>query len=178
MRSFANPMTSERGSVLVAWGRSERSPSVQWSLRNLEKISSGITYEGTFFRVIKSNHLDNAWSVGAENIGKSHRYSDIGRGAVYTSTSKEALMGEVRQYQIVSNEVKIDKILDLTNSKTRTNLGIKLEQITSDDYFLTQALGDFARTRYQGALVPSARELSISNLVIFGDLKLKFLCRR
>jgi len=36
---------------------------------------------------------------------------------------------------------------------------------------MTQALGDFASTRYNGILAPSARLEGASNLLLFKDIK-------
>ncbi|MFY7695923.1 MAG: RES family NAD+ phosphorylase [Cyanobium sp.] len=40
-----------------------------------------------------------------------------------------------------------------------------------DDYFLTHSIGDSARSRYDGMLVPSARESGTSHLVLFENLE-------
>ena len=37
--------------------------------------------------------------------------------------------------------------------------------ITGDSYFIPQALGDFSRGRYNGLLVPSARQPGTSHLI-------------
>ena len=92
---------------------------------------------------------------------------------MYAGTSKEAVLGELAHYGVdankvawVSKNVKVNNVLDLTNPAVRKQLGISLEQITSNDYLYTQALGDFARGRYSGLLVPSARQAGTSHLVI------------
>ena len=140
----------------------------------VEKIPVGITYNGTVFRSVNPNYIDSAWTIGAHNIEASYRYSSIGRGALYTSTSEAAMLAEMKHYgidmatrSVINKEVSISNILDLTNPTVRDQLGIKLGQITSDDYFLTHALGDFARSRYNGILAPSAREAGTSNLILF-----------
>ena len=122
------------------------------------------------------NTLSVAHLITARNIAADHRYSAIGRGAIYASTSQSVVAAEMQYYglalatrSIVSAEVSIGDILDLTDPLVRDQLGITLEQITGNDYALTQALGDFARTRYNGILVPSARLRGGVNLVLFGD---------
>lgn len=72
---------------------------------------------------------------------------------------------------VVSKPVSVGNILDLTNPAVRSQLGISLEQITGNDYFYTQAIGDFARTRYNGILAPSARQAGTSNLILFQEVK-------
>jgi RES domain-containing protein len=54
-----------------------------------------------------------------------------------------------------------------TDSKVRSQLGIDLKDLTGNDYTTTHAIGDFARTRYSGMLVPSAREPGLVNLILF-----------
>ena len=137
-------------------------------------IPAGIKYEGTIFRAVPSKYADGAFDIHAGNIAANHRYSSPGRGALYVGTSQSAVLGELRYYGVdpssvswASRNIELDNVLDLTSEATRRQLGISLEQITGNDYFLTQALGDFARTRYSGLLVPSARQLGASNLVIF-----------
>jgi RES domain-containing protein len=151
-----------------------RSSSIVKSEAPKSGLPKGITYEGTVYRAVKPKYAKGAWNIHAENIGAPHRYSDVGRGALYSGTSKEAVLGELKHYGVdprdfalVSKKVKVGNILDLTNAKVRKQLGISLEDLKGDNYFLTQAIGDFARTRYSGILVPSAREDGASNLVLF-----------
>ncbi len=72
---------------------------------------------------------------------------------------------------VVCQSVSVPNVLDLTNPVVRSQLGITLEQITGDDNFLTQSLGDFARGRYSGILALSARQAGTSNLILFQELK-------
>jgi RES domain-containing protein len=141
-------------------------------------IPEGITYDGTVFRAVNPKYTDSAWDITASNIASNHRYSGIGRGALYTSTSESAMLAEMQRYGIdmsmravVSQPVSVGNILDLTNPAVRSQLGISLEQITGNDYFYTQAIGDFSRTRYSGILAPSARQAGTSNLILFQELK-------
>jgi RES domain len=55
----------------------------------------------------------------------------------------------------------------LTNPLVRQQLGISLESLTDNSYLLTHSIGDIARGRYDGLLVPSARQPGATNLVIF-----------
>jgi RES domain-containing protein len=70
---------------------------------------------------------------------------------------------------IIGTRIRAENILDLTNPDVRSQLGVRLEDLISDDYTMTHAIGDFARTRYRGLLAPSARAYGTSNLVLFGD---------
>jgi RES domain-containing protein len=137
-------------------------------------LPEGITYNGTVYRAVNPKYVDSAWDIHAGNISASHRYSDVGRGALYSGTSEETVLGELKHYGVnpadvawVSREVKVENILDLTNPSVRQQLGISLDQLTSDNYFMTHALGDFSRTRYSGMVVPSARAEGASHLVTF-----------
>lgn len=125
---------------------------------------------------VRSQFAPTTWDIVGANVAAPHRYSGVGRGAVYGSTSPEALLGEMRHYGmraadrvIVGTHVRVGNILDLTSPHVRKQLGVRLEDLTSDDYVMTNAIGDFARTRYRGLLVPSARERGTTNLVLFGD---------
>jgi RES domain-containing protein len=83
------------------------------------------------------------------------------------------VFGELEHYGIdlkkvawVSKSIKIDNVLDLTNPVVRKQLGVSLESLTSDSYFVTHALGDFARAQgYNGILFPSARAPGTVNFV-------------
>ena len=140
-------------------------------------IPAGITYEGTVFRSVNPNYASSSWNVTAQNIASDHRYSSVGRGAVYASTSESALLAEMQHYgidmatrSVLKRQVSVGNILDLTSPAVRQQLGVLLEQINGDSYFTTHALGDFARGRYNGILAPSARKAGTSNLILFGGL--------
>ncbi|MBL8024165.1 MAG: RES family NAD+ phosphorylase [Elusimicrobia bacterium] len=140
-------------------------------------LPKGVVFEGTIYRAVKPKYAGDAWKVSAENFGARHRYSDVGQGALYSGTSKEAVLGELKHYQvnpasraIVSKALKVENILDLTNPGTRKTLGVSLKDIAMDEYLIPQALGDFSRGRYNGILVPSAREPGASHLILFEGL--------
>ena len=137
-------------------------------------LPAGVAYEGTVYRAVSANHSATAWDVTAGNVAANHRYSGPGQGALYVGTSREAVLAELSHYGVdptavawVSKEVKLGNVLDLTNPTVRQQLGISLESITGDSYQLTQSIGDIARQRYDGILVPSARQAGATNLVIF-----------
>jgi RES domain-containing protein len=137
-------------------------------------IPKGITFEGTIYRAVNPKYEDSAWKIHAGNLGANHRYSSVGRGALYSGTSEKAVLGELKYYNIdpgsvswVSKKVKVRNILDLSNPAVRKQLGITKSQITGNSYNLTQAIGDFARGRYSGLLVPSARAKRTFHLILF-----------
>jgi len=136
-------------------------------------LPQGIRFEGEIFRAVNPKYADGAWDINRFNIGANHRYSGPGRGALYSGTSRDAVLGELRHYGVdpdaaawLSREVSVDNILDLTNPSVRRQLGIDLSDITGDSYFIPQALGDFSRGRYNGLLVPSARQPGTSHLIL------------
>ena len=136
----------------------------------------GVRFRGRVFRVVNRKYLDTAWEIRAGNIASFHRYSDIGRGALYTSTSREGVLGELVHYHInpksvviEARDVDIFNVLDLTNAEVSNKLGINLRDLVSEDYTFTQAIGDFARTRYRGLLAPSARKEGAASLILFEE---------
>ena len=159
--------------LFKGWKQSRAELAAASKAGNPSGLPKGVLYDGAVHRAVPAKYADGAWDIHAGNIGASHRYSGPGRGALYTGASREAVLAELRHYGVdpdsvawVSRNVSIDNVLDLTNANVRTQLGISLEQLTSNDYFITQALGDFARGRYSALLVPSARLPGASNLVI------------
>ncbi len=138
------------------------------------RFPDGIVYAGTAFRAVSTNHSTTAWDIHADNVAANHRYSRPGKGALYAGTSQEAILAELNHYGIdptavawVSKEVKLGNVLDLTNESIRQQYGVSLEDLTGDSYRMTQAIGDFACQRYDGLLVPSAREPGATIVVIF-----------
>lgn len=180
-RSVGGGMVSQRGSIDPASAGANKG------------LPQGITYEGSVYRAVNPAYADGAWRINSYNIADNHRYSSPGRGALYTSTSPEGVLGELRHYGIdpskrvmLEREVRVDNVLDLTNPGVQRQLGVDPNDLIrasqsplelrrsietpANDYFMTHALGDFARTRYNGLLVPSAREAGTSHLVLFDHL--------
>lgn len=127
-------------------------------------------------------------------ISANHRYSSPGRGALYSGTSPETVLGELKHYNanidnvvFLERQVSVDNVLDLTSPSVRNQLGVDLNDLTrgsqdsfdlyrtigntNNDYFITHSLGDLAQPRYNGILVPSARESETSHLILFESLK-------
>lgn len=137
-------------------------------------LPAGVNYSGTVSRAVNPKYASSAWDVTAQNIASNHRYTSVGRGGLYTSTSQDAMLAEMRHYgidmssrSVLSRQVNVGNILDLTNPAVRRQLGVSLEQISGDSYHWTHALGDFAQGRYNGILAPSARQAGTSNLILF-----------
>jgi RES domain-containing protein len=137
-------------------------------------LPEGKQFAGTLFRGVNPNYADKAWEVTARNIAADHRYSGEGRGALYASTSWGTMAAELNHYKVNASDVAVmmrqtavENILDLTDPAVRTQLGVSLDQLTGENYFMTQAIGDFARGRYNGILAPSARDTAGANLVLF-----------
>lgn len=135
---------------------------------------SGISYKGTVFRGVLADRTKMAWDIHAGNVAANHRYSRPGQGALYAGTSREAALAELIHYGLdltavawVSKEFKFENVLDLTSPTIRQRIGVSLESLTGDSYQITQWIGDIARLRYDGLLVPSARQAGATNLVIF-----------
>ena len=137
-------------------------------------IPKGITYEGTVHRAVNPKYADNAFNFHApSNLAANHRYSGVGRGGIYSGTSREAVLGELRHYNLnpdkvawVARDVRVSNVLDLTSPAIRKQLGVSLGDITGDSYLYTQALGDLARSRgYNGIMFPAARARGTTNFL-------------
>jgi filamentous hemagglutinin len=99
-------------------------------------LPKGIAYTGSVHRAVSSQHVGGAWDIHAGNIAANHRYSGPGRGALYTGTSTEAVLGELKHYGIdpskvawVSQNVSMSNVLDLTSATVRKQLGVSLKQL-------------------------------------------------
>jgi len=139
------------------------------------KVPVGIRYEGQVYRFVDPENVSAGWDIHAGNIAASHRYSDVGRGGLYAATSLEGMTGEMTHYgrtlrnaTTLGTRISVENVLNLTDPAVRNQLGVTLGQLTGSDYTMTHALGDFARTRYNGILVPSATAPGQTNLVLFG----------
>lgn len=138
----------------------------------------GITYEGTLHRYENPSRTGTTWQAHEWNQAANHRYTGPGRGGVYGGTSRETALAEINHYNAaagripVSRNVSVDKVLDLTNPSVRRQLGVSLDDLTSNDYTTTQRIGDWARQQgYNGILAPSARNSGGTNLVVFDGFK-------
>jgi RHS repeat-associated protein len=172
--------------VAVGWVLGRALSLIRGSITRFFKRPSGLPegkiFSGIVYRGVRPQHVDDAWSIHAANIATEFRYSGSGRGGIYAGTSYRTAYEEVAAWgnpstrRFVQKRVAVENILDLTDPAVRQQLGVTLEDLTQKtgdqtaDYFLTNSIGDFARTRYDGMLVPSARNPGGSNLVMFSDL--------
>lgn len=135
---------------------------------------TAISVDREIFRLSPRDKIATAWDAHDGNIDSDHRYSEKGIGAVYGADSIETAGAETRHYGAVGNKlptsknVKMDKILDLTNENVRAEMGITVDHIARDDYAFTQEIAQQAKKLgYNGIKAPSARNPSGWNIVIF-----------
>ena len=67
-------------------------------------------------------------------------------------------------------KVRVARVFDLTDPSTREKLGIRLEDLVSGEWGITQDLGRAARRAGFNALIVPSAAGSHRNLVIFKDL--------
>jgi len=131
------------------------------------------------YRYEYPSKVSTTWDTHSGNINADHRYTKPGIGGVYGANSPKTAIAEVthgvkndpnllKGRIVVSKRFQLKNVLDLTDSKVRTQLGIELKDITNNNYKITHQLGDFAKTNgYDGILAPSARNSKGSNLITF-----------
>lgn len=145
--------------------------------------ASSISYEGGVYRYTLPEYASGAWNIYRSNIAADHRYSQSVVGAVYAGTSASTAAKEVSSYQalerriLVTGNVVVDGVLDLTNPAARQALGITVEDITisthgGSAYNTTQRLSTWARDQgYKAILAPSAQNSGgAPNLISFKPL--------
>ncbi|KVS67639.1 hypothetical protein WK41_21860 [Burkholderia cepacia] len=127
------------------------------------------------YRYERPDRIGTTWTTHPGNIASTHRYTKEGVGGVYGADSQATALAEVNHYKVdlstrelVTKDVTLNNVLDLTDPKVREQLGVKLEDITGDIYTKTHELGDMAiREGYDGILAPSARNPDGANLISF-----------
>ncbi|MGI0505443.1 RES family NAD+ phosphorylase [Burkholderia cepacia] len=127
------------------------------------------------YRYERPDRIGTTWTTRPGNIASGHRYTKEGVGGVYGADSQATALAEVNHYKVdlstrelVTKDVTLNNVLDLTDPKVRDQLGVKLEDITGDSYTKTHELGDMAiREGYDGILAPSARNPDGANLISF-----------
>jgi filamentous hemagglutinin len=149
---------------------------------------SAITYEGRVYRFSDPKYADKTWEINPNNVNSNYRYSEPGVGSVYSGTSVQTSAAEVSSYvkpgspfspkTLVSGDVRIDGVLDLTDPAALQALGVTREQIimsshgTNGAYTQTQWIAKWAREQgYNGILAPSAQSKSGTNLITFDNTK-------
>jgi len=133
--------------------------------------------EGVWHRFVAEPYKDDADSdQGAlEHGGRYNPRREF--GALYLSESPAACRAEMQRrpgvrlrYWDACIRVRVAKALDLTDPAVRNTLGIRHEDLVSDDWDLTQDVGRAARRAgFDALIVPSAAGTH-HNLVVFTDL--------
>ncbi|MEN4890116.1 RES family NAD+ phosphorylase [Erwinia billingiae] len=130
----------------------------------------------TVYRFEEPDRMSTTWTTHKWNIKASHRYTDEGLGGVYGANSRKTALSEVTHWDVdlsnrvlISKNVQLNNVLDLTRSGVRDKLGVSLSDITGNDYSITHQIGSWAKEQgYDGILAPSARNSTGSNLISFG----------
>lgn len=151
---------------------------------NFEKIRY-TKVEGYFFRAISKKLFKGLRKKEKENRllsmegslqygGRYNLKSDF--GILYTSESEQVCIAERKRaglspksQMIGKLKVSIEKVLDLTSHETRQLLGLSEEDLTQDDYTLTQEIGSSARQAGYEAIMVSSATRNGRNLAIFVD---------
>jgi len=144
---------------------------------------SGVLYSGSIYRYTLPEYASGTWEIYPGNIDANYRYSPPGVGAVYAGTTPETAASEVASYNsaldgkvLVSNDVVINNVLDLTNPAAQKALGVTADDLTNgahggSSYTITQQLSAWARDQgYQAILAPSAQSPGGTNLISFESL--------
>ena len=77
-------------------------------------------------------------------------------------------------------ETMLTNMLDLSNSNVRSRMGVKLEDLLSDNYRInignatTHQMGEFAKVNgFNGIIAPSARADGGLNIILFDATKIR-----
>src|SRR3989304_7567149 len=146
---------------------------------NLTALSSLTTasFESSVYRVVVERLKDKVISTEGNRFFPG-RYHLSGEGGIlYTSLTKEIALKEIERHatrsmlqgKLVMTEinVRLDKVLDLTQASTLKILGLSKNDLISSDYSITQAISMIAREAgLRGLIVPSTTSGG-TNLIIF-----------
>ena len=158
------------------------------------KKPKGVTYEGPLYRnvgTMPDGSPVDPLEISAFTEKQNYRYTKPGTNGLYFGKTQEVVDCEIRSYKTdphgkdrtthIYNDVKVDNLLDLTNPKTRKQMGVELDDLLSDDYktniggATTHKMGEFAKNNgYTGLIVPSARLDGGVNLVVFDPKNIIF----
>ena len=140
------------------------------------------TYVGKVWRAVPEEYVDDIYSFTEHSLKQNHRYSMPGDGALYTSVgndARETIMAELRKnnlngYAFKSKDYVFDKVLDLTDSRTRKALGVTEDMLKNtkrlNNYEVTHQIGKIAKEKGFNAIrAPSARNKGGVNMIILGD---------
>ncbi|PIE41644.1 MAG: hypothetical protein CSA49_02440 [Gammaproteobacteria bacterium] len=141
----------------------------------------GETFEGRLYRSVPKgrNPLEIHPIFNAEKA--IHRYTGEGQGGLYLGSSQRIVNSEftgngVSIEGLVNNQyqVRIDGLLDLTNSVVRSDLGVSLNDLVRTGgskewrYEITNPLGRYAEdSGYNGIIAPAAQADAGVNVILF-----------
>jgi RES domain-containing protein len=143
-----------------------------------------VALEAVVYGVVRQG-LDPLGTEGSLRAGG--RFNSPGEfGALYTSVEEATAAKEVARglrqrgidpeefpeggWWIYELEVKLEAILDLTDSNVLQKIGVRQDSLTSTDTNATREIAAQARgLGYEGLLVPSVAAANSANLVIFLD---------
>lgn len=145
------------------------------TFRNL--ISSPI--EGYFFRIVNKKYENEILSIQG-SLEYGGRYNPKNEfGILYLGQTEEVCKAEkeraikdlhfLKPQLIAKINLKLEKVLDLTNPENLKMLGISEKDLVQKDYDIPQMIGKLAKkTKYEALLVPSITGKG-KNLAIFMD---------
>lgn len=146
---------------------------------NLKALSSlsTVAVEMPVYRAVFEKFRDMILSTEGNRF-YSGRYHLTGEGGIlYTSLSKDTAVKEIERHAsgamfleklvIAKINIRLDKVLDLTEPSTLVILGLSIGDLISSDYSITHAISIKARqSGFRGLIVPSTVR-SGNNLIIF-----------
>ncbi|MDD5435366.1 MAG: RES family NAD+ phosphorylase [Nitrospira sp.] len=146
---------------------------------NLTILSSikAISCERTVYRAVVESFRDKVLSTEGNRYFPG-RYHLSGEGGVlYTSLTKEVAVKEIERHAlrallqgslvIAEVSIRLDKVLDLTQTATLRTLGLSKSDLILPDVSICQAVSIKAREAgFRGLIVPSATGAG-DNLIIF-----------
>jgi RES domain-containing protein len=143
-----------------------------------EKLSGlpGLSVCRTFYRAYLGAFAVEPLSVEG-SLRHGGRYNPLGAfGAIYCGENPAVCAAEIRRraqrhpvprYRLARIQIDLHRVLDLTDPATLAALGLRAEDLVTDNWEPTQRLGAAARAAgFEGLLVPSAAGPG-RNLVIF-----------
>lgn len=146
---------------------------------NLTTLSSlkAVSFERSVYRAVVERFKDKVLSTEGNRFFHG-RYHLSGEGGIlYTSLTKDVAIKEIERHAsrsmlqggmvIAEINIRLDKVLDLTQTSTLKTLGLSKNDLISSDYSITQAISIIARDAgFRGLIVPSATSAG-DRMIIF-----------
>ncbi|MFK8267162.1 RES domain-containing protein [Capnocytophaga cynodegmi] len=165
-------------------------------LETLSDLPKGVTYNGSIYRSLSKNAIDNYGAVPNQISDYSvdnawGRYDLQGEAALYCSETLSGNKTEIMYYAnkygqkwedyftYEYNNITITNMLDLTDDLVRQKLGInesmlkRVKELSDEtvekkyNYLFTNVLGSWAREKYNGLIVPGTRGGNYKNIILF-----------